>query len=66
MRQISFIDNDNVLRGGILLNNGDVICGCCGEIYSSEDVGKIKDGYEIEIIETFKYWLDLSERIKGN
>lgn len=56
MKQVSFKDYDGVVRGGILLDNDDVICGCCGGIMESDD---------IEIVKVFDDWVDISNEILG-
>jgi hypothetical protein len=56
-KQILFKDIENdVTHIGILTNTGDVICGCCGSIISSDDLD------EIRIIEIYDGWsIDLDE-----
>ena len=41
MKQIKFIELEGSTRyiGGILTDSGDVICGCCGGLFESEDRG---------------------------
>ena len=46
----------NTEIGGILLDDGNIVCGCCGSLFKPEDV---------EIIREYAYWVDLSEEIKG-
>ena len=60
VKQVKFIEIGESERfiGGILLNNGDVICGCCGGIFKNENKGKTWD-----IIEEFENWVDFSEEI---
>ena len=59
IKQVKFIDRneeeDNVY-GGILLEDGSIICGCCGGIFEADDA---------EIIEEYDTWVDLSEVILG-
>lgn len=39
--QIMFKDLDGeTVHGGILLDNGDVICGCCGGIFEANEKGE--------------------------
>lgn len=55
MKQVKFLDKYvNEVKGGLLLDNGDIICGCCGTILKANQV-------EIQII--YKYWVDLSDEI---
>lgn len=58
MKQVKFrlIDYDLEL-GGILLDNGDIICGYCGELLKPE---------EFEIIQKREDWVDLSDMILGD
>lgn len=61
IRQIKFRDTngegDGTL-GGIQLDNGDIICGCCGGVFEADDP-------DIEIIEVFDAWVDISDAIVG-
>ena len=64
MKQIKFIElkkESTRYIGGILTDNGDVICGCCGVIFKSEDRGVTWD-----IVEEYDYWVNFSEEIIGN
>ena len=56
MRMVKFKDlaNDNVF-GGILLDDDNIICGCCGGLIE-------KDDPDVEIIEELK-WIDISNEI---
>ena len=57
-KQIRFYVSDSDFEhGGILLDNGDVICGCCG--------GLIEDG-DYVILEEYENWINLDEEIIGN
>ena len=57
MKQVKFHEiGEDIEIGGILLNNGNIICGCCGGLFEPEDV---------EIIREYENWIDLSEEIKG-
>ena len=55
MKQVKFIDDGNIL-GGILLDTGEIICGCCGGIIESD---------EAEIIEIYDDWINISDAIIG-
>jgi len=60
MKQIKFGDLDNgTTHAGILLDNGDVICGCCGSLIDAERFHKSGD---YELIEELD-WSDLTEAI---
>ena len=57
MKQVKFHEiGEDIEIGGILLDNGNIICGCCGGLFEPEDV---------EIIREYENWIDLSEEIKG-
>lgn len=60
MKQVKFVELEepNEFIGGILLDNGDVICGCCGGIFENKERGETWD-----IIKEFDDWRDLSEEI---
>jgi len=60
MKQIMFKDTaDNTIHGGILLDNGDAICGCCGGLLKADD-------NNWTIIEKYDEWIDLDETICGD
>ena len=48
---------DSTAYAGILLQNGDVIGAGDGEVYKA---------YEIEIVEVFENWIDLTDEIVGD
>ena len=59
--QIMFKDLDGeTVHGGILLDNGDVICGCCGGIFEANEKGETW-----ELIKEYSDWLNLDEEICG-
>ena len=61
-KQIRFYDTDNeVEHGGILLDNGDVICGCCGGLIEADE---FKD--ECVLLEEYEDWINLDEEIIGD
>lgn len=56
--QVKFKDFEGEVHGGILVEDeGIVICGCCGGIFEVK---------EIEIVEKYGYWVDLTEFIIGD
>ena len=58
MKQIKFHEvGEDIEIGGILLDDGSIVCGCCGSLFEPEDV---------EIIKEYENWIDLSEEIKGD
>lgn len=56
IRQVRFIDEENIIHGGIMVNGEYIICGCCGSVYEVE---------EVEILDTYDYWVPLSNEIIG-
>lgn len=58
-KQIKFFDKEcNETHGGILLDNGDILCACCGSIIpADEQIGTI------EIKDIYKVWIDFTESI---
>lgn len=62
MKQIKFYDKENdSVHGGILTDDGDIICGCCGGLIEKDDVMS-----DIVILETYSEWIDLTEAICGD
>ena len=58
MKQIKFHEvGEDIEIGGILLDDGNIVCGCCGSLFEPEDV---------EIIKEYESWINLSEEIKGD
>ena len=64
MKQIKFVDymepDKKEIHGGILLDNGDCICGCCGGIFKADERGETWD-----IVEVYDAWMNLDEEIAG-
>ena len=56
MKQIKFRD-DGVILGGILIDDNTIICGCCGGTFERD---------EVEILEIYDTWVDLSSTIIGD
>lgn len=60
--QIKFLDKENnVIHGGIRLDNGDVICGCCGGLIEADEFND-----ENELLEEYDTWVNLDEEIIGD
>lgn len=60
-KQIMFKDLDGEDKhGGILLDNGDVICGCCGGIFEADEKGETW-----ELIKEYSDWINIDEEICG-
>ena len=55
-KQVKFKDFEGNILGGIMIDNKFVICGCCGGVFEME---------EIEILEVYKVWLNISDEIRG-
>lgn len=57
MKQVKFCEiGEDIEIGGILLDDGNIVCGCCGGVFEPE---------EVKIIKEYESWIDLSEEIKG-
>jgi hypothetical protein len=62
MKQIKFLDVKNaVYHGGILLDDGSVICGCCGGLLEADEKDET---WKIEKI--YKNWVNLDKEICGD
>ena len=58
VKQVKFKDFEGTICGGILIEDEEIIiCGCCGGILEVE---------EVEIVEKYDYWVDLSSDIIGD
>ena len=59
MKQIKWFDKENELvHGGILLDNGDIICACCGGLIPADEQAE-----DVEILEIYPDWIDFSDSI---
>ena len=56
-KQVKFVDEKLNILGGIELDDGRVLCGCCGSIFEPED---------IHIITRYDTWINLTEEICGD
>lgn len=64
MKQVIFYDKVNDERhGGILTDEGNLICGCCGSVIPADEIGEEHD-YQLLII--FDTWVNLDEEICGD
>lgn len=64
MKQVMFYDKANDMKhGGIMTEEGDIICGCCGGLIPADEIG---EGYDYQIVEVFGTWIDLDEEICGD
>lgn len=53
-KQVKFVDEKLNVLGGIELDDGRVLCGCCGSIFEPD---------EISIITRYDTWVNLTEEI---
>lgn len=61
MVQCKIKDNDsNLVHGGIITDNGDVICLCCGGLIPQDEVG---DDKTITILKVYDTWVDLTQYV---
>ena len=59
-KQVSFWDKDNEKwKGGIMIDNQYIICGCCGSVFECKDLKK-------EEVMPYDVWVDISDEIIGN
>lgn len=66
MKQCKFYDKENKeVHGGILMDDGNIICGCCGSLIESDDIGD-SDDCGFKIIEVYDVWIDLTLEICGD
>jgi len=64
MKQVMFYDKENDMKhGGILTDDGNIICGCCGGIIPSDEIGEEHDH---QILKVFDFWVNLDEEICGD
>lgn len=62
MKQVLFYDRVNdVKHGGILMDNGDIICGCCGGLIPADEIGGEDDDHVI--LKEYDSWANLDEAI---
>ena len=60
-----FYDKENdMVHGGLLTDEGNIICGCCGGIISAEEIGGEDNNYKI--IKVYDFWVNLDETICGD
>ena len=61
-KQIRFLDlTDGGVYGGFMLEDGSIVCGCCGTIISP---ALINNG-EYKVLEVYSEWINLSDEIIG-
>ena len=66
MKQVKFLDKENdVIHGGILDDEGNVICGCCGGLIEKEDIGDAPNCTH-KILTIYDVWINLDDEILGD
>ena len=61
--QVQFCDHEGVMHGGIAYG-GEIICGCCGGIFTIEEVYEFAPDYGVEEpIIPYHDWEPLEETI---
>ena len=64
LKQCKFYDVVTELtHGGILMENGDVLCGHCGNIIHFDE---FTDPTQYKLLEVYDSWMDLTETIIGD
>ena len=62
LKQIKFKEIASLATyGGILLEDGCVLCACCGGIFEADERGETW-----EIVEEYEDWVDFTETILGD
>ena len=62
IKQVKFKELEtNDIHGGILLDNGDLICGCCGGIFEADEKGETW-----ELLKEYDNWVSLDDEIIGD
>ena len=51
-------DKSHMKFGGIMLDDGNLICACCGRLFEKDERGETWD-----ILEEYDYWPDMTEFI---
>lgn len=65
MKQVMFYDKANdMVHGGLLTDEGNIICGCCGGIIPADEIGG--EDNDTEIIKVYDFWVNLDEAICGD
>lgn len=55
IKQIKFRDiESNEIHGGLLLEDGSVLCGCCGSLIEADEVGIDDEGRAVDIAAKIK------------
>lgn len=66
-KQVRLYDKDNdVYLGGILLPDGNIICGCCGAIMTPDEYDETDEDALFIIVDVYEHWIDISDAIIGD
>lgn len=66
MKQCKIFDIENKkVHGGILLDDGSVICGCCGGLIEADEIGDNNDSTH-RVLRVYENWIDLTFEICGD
>ena len=57
-KQVIYMDYEGTKMCGILLDNGDLICACCGGLFEASE-----RGIEWDIVIEYDEWVDFSNEI---
>lgn len=53
-KQVLFLDLEGVVHAGLLLDDGYIVCGCCGSLMEPD---------EYLLLHVYKKWVDIEEEI---
>ena len=60
--KLYYKDEDEYI-GSILLPNGDIICGCCGCIFSPKNRDKKSPHTLFDVVKEYNSWVDITDEI---
>ena len=61
MKQILFKDiENNTVHAGIRLDDGNVVCGCCGGLFEADE-----ENETWELLKEYQNWIDIQDAIIG-
>ena len=65
MKQVMFYDKANdMMHGGFLTDEGDIICGCCGGIIHADEIGG--EDNDTKVVKVYDFWVNLDAEICGD
>lgn len=56
-KQVLFLDFEGTVHAGLLLDDGWIVCGCCGSLVEPD---------EYLLLHVYKEWVDIEEEICGD